>query len=149
MRRWLRRLWQRLRPARQAFWPRRLQFLHNERLLRLHDARDLHHGSARLWLQTGLRQRPAMPHGQWLARIHGPLELRVRFVLRSAELRLHNTNRHRTFHGEASLATTSGPAAGRSRSLSAAATELTVAAAQIKSPLRQSLTTLPVLLRGH
>jgi hypothetical protein len=76
-----------------------LQFLLNQRPLRLHDSRNLHHGSTRLRLQAGLRQMQDLSFRRSVARIHGPLELRMRFVLSPGELRLCHSDFTRSESG--------------------------------------------------
>jgi len=60
---------------------------------KLHDAKlrwhQLHKRRARLRLQAGLRQMPALPFWQ-VARLCRPLEQALQFLLAAAELRMHD-----------------------------------------------------------
>jgi len=76
-----------------------LHELHHPRLLLLRcpklrctDLRrpDLLDGRRLRLQQAGLRQMPPLPPRACLARIHGSLELRLRFMLLAIELRLHD-----------------------------------------------------------
>ena len=98
---------------------------------------DLHDRRAGLRRQqTGLlRQMPLLPSGASVARIHGPLELRLQVVLHDSWLRLHDAGRlrllgaarHNDAIRKANLARTADSAAGRRGRLSTAAAEVNLA----------------------